>query len=80
MLIPIIKSTLSLLVSPLLSENYHVFQYNSRGVGKSSGWPSFTGFSEVNDLKEVVNWAMQRISDVRSLVIVVGCSLHYSLP
>lgn len=77
-LYPVLTSTLSLLVVPLVSEDYHVIRYNSRGVGNSSGWPSFTGFREVKDLKEVVDWAMQRISDVRSLVIVVRCPIrHY---
>ena|SRR6266540_6144991 len=66
-------SALSLLVEPLLAKNYHVIQYNSRGVGKSSGWASFTGFSEAQDLQEVVNWAIGKLSDVQSLVVVVCC-------
>lgn len=59
------------LVEPLLAQNYHVLQYNSRGVGGSSGWPSFTGYKEAEDLKALVQWAMGQISDVRSAVIAV---------
>ncbi|KAF9524853.1 Alpha/Beta hydrolase protein [Crepidotus variabilis] len=65
------------LVDPLLSERYHVIQYNARGVGGSSGWSSFTGFSEGKDLQDVVEWSMQKIGNVIS-VLLVGYS-HGSL-
>ena len=59
------------LVEPLTSKMYHVLRYNSRGVGASSGQASFTGFSEVEDLAAVVQWALDRIPNIRSLVILV---------
>ncbi|KAH9481419.1 hypothetical protein JR316_0005945 [Psilocybe cubensis] len=65
------------LVEPLLVQNYHVLHYNSRGVGNSSGWPSFTGFKEAKDLEDLVQWAMGQISDIRS-VLIAGYS-HGSL-
>jgi len=67
--------TLALLVDPLLEANYHVVQYNSRGVGKSSGWPSFTGSSEAKDLEAVVSWLMEKITNIQTLVIVVSNSI-----
>ena len=59
------------LIEPLTSEGYHVLRYNSRGVGASTGRASFTGFSEVEDLEAVVQWALDRIPDIQSLVILV---------
>lgn len=65
------------LVEPLLSRNYHVLQYNSRGVGGSSGWASLTGYKEAEDLKALVQWAIDGLSDVRSVVIVVRFVAEY---
>ena len=59
------------LIEPLTSKGYHVLRYNSRGVGASTGRASFTGFSEVEDLEAVVQWALDRIPDIQSLVILV---------
>jgi alpha/beta superfamily hydrolase len=59
------------LVEPLLIHNYHVLSYNSRGVGGSTGWSSFTGFKEGEDLKAISKWAIENFPDVRSLVILV---------
>ncbi|PPQ65269.1 hypothetical protein CVT26_000229 [Gymnopilus dilepis] len=61
---------LSYLAEPLLSHNYHVLRFNSRGVGGSSGWASLTGFKEVEDLKAVIQWALENIPGVESLVIL----------
>lgn len=69
-----------MLLEPLLFKGYHVLQYNSRGVGKSSGWPSFTGLSEAKDLQDVVAWAMQKIPDVRALTIMVSFMFSYLSP
>jgi uncharacterized protein len=63
---------LHLLEEVLLQKNYHILRYNSRGVGASSGWPSLTGYKEVEDLKALVKWALSEISDVKSLVIIVS--------
>jgi uncharacterized protein len=59
------------LIEPLTSKGYHVLRYNSRGVGASTGRSSFTGFSEVEDLEAVVQWALNSLPDIRSLVILV---------
>lgn len=59
------------LIEPLTSKGYHVLRYNSRGVGASTGRASFTGFSEVEDLEAVVQWALDRVPDIQSLVILV---------
>jgi alpha/beta superfamily hydrolase len=65
-------SVLDILAEPLLECSYHVLTFNCRGVGKSSGWPSFTGLSEVADLREMVQWALQTVPNVGSLVIIVS--------
>ena len=61
-------------IEPLLSQGYHVVRYNSRGVGKSTGWASLTGISEGKDLEALVQWAIALISDIRDVVIFVSCS------
>ncbi|KAJ3996522.1 Alpha/Beta hydrolase protein [Lentinula boryana] len=61
---------LDILTKPLLTKGYHVFRYNSRGVGGSSGWPTLTGLTEGKDLEAVVDWSVRYISDV----VIVGYS------
>ena len=61
---------LQLLTEPLIERGYDVLRYNSRGVGKSTGWASFTGSREAEDLKELVQWA-QSTMHLTSLVFVV---------
>ncbi|KAH9944820.1 Alpha/Beta hydrolase protein [Amylocystis lapponica] len=58
------------LAGPLREQGYHVLRYNSRGVGKSSGWASLTGFSEARDLAEMARWAVDTIRSVTSVAIV----------
>jgi len=58
------------LVPALIAKNYHVIRYNSRGVGNSTGWASFTGLSEVEDLRELVKYALELIPGVCSVVFV----------
>jgi alpha/beta superfamily hydrolase len=54
-------------------------RFNSRGVGKSTGWSSFTGTNEGIDLHALVQWGLDNIPDVRSVVIVVRVQvLSYS--
>ncbi|KAK0211046.1 Alpha/Beta hydrolase protein [Desarmillaria ectypa] len=66
--------------------HYYLLRYNSRGVGKSSGWPSLTGLSEGEDLRALVHWALGTIGNIKSLVIVgyshgsLIASLHSTLP
>lgn len=64
------------LIEPFISRNYYVLRYNSRGVGASTGRASFTGFSEVEDLKTTVEWALGTDPDIRSLVILVCVCLN----
>ncbi|KAJ6607401.1 Alpha/Beta hydrolase protein, partial [Mycena sp. CBHHK59/15] len=65
------------LMDPLHAQGYHVLRYNSRAVGRSTGWASFTNFSEANDLQALIEWAITTVQNVRS-VAVVGYS-HGSL-
>ncbi|KAI1796933.1 alpha/beta-hydrolase [Ganoderma leucocontextum] len=60
---------LQLLAEPLLENGYDVIRYNSRGVGKSTGWASFTGHREGEDLKELVQWARSTMPNITSLVL-----------
>jgi alpha/beta superfamily hydrolase len=60
------------LTDPLLEAKYHIIRYNSRGVGKSTGFSSFTGFSETEDLKALVQWALGRIGNITSVVLIVS--------
>lgn len=70
---------LSYLAETLLTNNnYHVLRFNSRGVGKSSGWASFTGLSEGKDLEELIQWALGAVANVKSLVLLVSEIAHFS--
>ena len=73
------NSVLQILTEPLLERGYDVIRYNSRGVGKSTGWASFTGHREGEDLKELVQWARNTIPNITSLVIAVRNLLATSL-
>ena len=64
-------SVLMELIEPLTSKGYHVLRYNSRGVGASTGRSSLTGFSEVEDLEAVVQWTLDTVPHIRSIVILV---------
>ncbi|THH32246.1 hypothetical protein EUX98_g1953 [Antrodiella citrinella] len=55
---------------PLLERGYYVLRYNSRGVGKSSGWSSLTGLTEAQDLQDLVQWALGTIEGVKHVVIL----------
>ncbi|KAI9000443.1 alpha/beta-hydrolase [Trametes punicea] len=61
---------LETVTEPLLERGYDVLRYNSRGVGNSKGWPSLTGSREVEDLKELIHWAMSMIPNLSKLVIL----------
>ncbi|KAG5716786.1 hypothetical protein E4T56_gene7911 [Termitomyces sp. T112] len=79
-------SVLCPLASHLYTDNYHILRYNSRGVGLSTGWASFTGFSEAKDLEDLVTWATQQITNLKSLVLIgysygsLIASLHPIIP
>ena len=55
----------------LLRRSYHVLRFNSRAVGGSTGWSSFTGASEAKDLQALVQWGLETVPDVRSVVVAV---------
>lgn len=63
---------LQALVHPLTHYlKFHVLRYNARGVGRSSGWKSLTGLQEGDDLRELVQYALKRLGDVRQVVFIV---------
>ena len=86
---------------PLFAKGYHVLRYNSRGVGRTTGWASFTGIQESEDLrgkriliqvrrvlhwhlslllypKELIDWALTKLSNVQHILIIVRCMLLYN--
>ncbi|OSC96894.1 alpha/beta-hydrolase [Trametes coccinea BRFM310] len=77
---------LDIVAEPLLERGYQVLRYNSRGVGKSKGWPSLTGSKEVEDLQELVEWARSSRPNLSKLVILgyshgsLIASMHPVLP
>ncbi|KAG8968292.1 hypothetical protein FRC03_007948, partial [Tulasnella sp. 419] len=50
--------------------DYHVVLFNSRGVGHSSGHSSLTGIPESEDLLKVIEWALQEVGSVETVVLV----------
>ena len=64
-------SVLQIVTEPLLERGYDVLRYNTRGTGKSKGWPSLTGSQEVEDLKELVGWVRSNTPNLAKLVILV---------
>lgn len=64
--------TLDVLTRLLQNKNYNVIRYNSRGVGKSTGWPSLTGKAEGEDLKAIVKEFMAGKPEIDSLTIIVS--------
>ncbi|KAG5647369.1 hypothetical protein DXG03_000437 [Asterophora parasitica] len=71
---PVLRS-----VEDELLESHFVLRYNSRGVGGSTGWSSFTGFSEAKDLEDLAEWAVQKISTVKALVLVLPFTFPFIL-
>lgn len=68
----------------LQDKNYYVIRYNSRGVGKSSGWPSLTGKAEGEDLEALVQDFLVEKPEIDSLTVIVSTtsckmSMHSSL-
>ena len=67
---------LAALLHPLTHyHKFYVLRYNARGVGLSSGWKSFTGLQEAEDLRELVKCALKRLGDVCEVVLIVSIQL-----
>ncbi len=64
---------LALLIGPLRERGFHALRFNSRGVGSSTGWASFTGTNEGKDLEALVLWVLGHVTDVESVVLIVSC-------
>lgn len=56
------------LVGPLLEYEYYVVLFNSRGVGKSTKWPSLSALSEAEDLRELVQVLVQELAQAQSYI------------
>ncbi|KAI0046578.1 alpha/beta-hydrolase [Auriscalpium vulgare] len=80
---PVLRS----LDHPLSSRlGFHVIRFNSRGVGRSSGWASLNGIQEVEDLKELVKYAVEKVGNVTDVALIgysngsLPASMHPLLP
>lgn len=60
------------IASSLASDGYVAVTFDMRGVGKSTGRPSLTGFAEVKDVVAVSNWVSHHLSLHR--ILLVGSS------
>ncbi|KAL8467436.1 hypothetical protein ACS0TY_030906 [Phlomoides rotata] len=56
----------------LADKGFTAVTFNMRGVGKSTGRASLTGFTEVDDVVSVCNWASHNLSAHR--ILLVGSS------
>jgi len=78
--------TIQIIVQLLQDHNFYVVYYNSRGVGKSNGWPSFTGKTEGSDLEALVQQFLEKHSQVNSVTFIgyshgsLIATLHPVLP
>ncbi|MED6130881.1 hypothetical protein PIB30_004742 [Stylosanthes scabra] len=60
------------IASALADKGYVAVTFDMRGVGRSTGRASLTGFSEVNDVVSVSNWLSNHLS--LSRILLVGSS------
>ncbi|KAI6037677.1 Alpha/Beta hydrolase protein [Pisolithus marmoratus] len=63
---PVIQSIVKLFAR----HNCYVVYYNSRGVGGSTGYPSFTGRQEGEDLQALVQQFLQKEAHITAVTIV----------
>ncbi|KAK8520549.1 hypothetical protein V6N13_031007 [Hibiscus sabdariffa] len=57
------------IASGLANKGYPAVTFDMRGVGRSTGKPSLTGFAEVADVVAVCNWVSQIISSHKILLL-----------
>ncbi|GMJ15557.1 hypothetical protein like AT5G19630 [Hibiscus trionum] len=57
------------IASGLADKGYPAVTFDMRGVGRSTGKPSLTGFAEVADVVAVCNWVSQIISSHKILLL-----------
>jgi pimeloyl-ACP methyl ester carboxylesterase len=55
------------LVTPFLERGYHIVLFNSRGVGKSTKWPSLSALSEAEDLGQLIKILVKHIGEKGSV-------------
>lgn len=60
------------IASGLAERGYRAVTFDMRGVGRSTGRASLTGFSEVKDVEAVCKWACSNLSTDR--ILLVGSS------
>lgn len=66
------QSLLGGIASRLARKGYKAVTFDMRGVRRSKGKPSLTGFKEINDVVAVCRWASQNLSTNR--ILLVGSS------
>ncbi|KAJ7979049.1 alpha/beta-Hydrolases superfamily protein [Quillaja saponaria] len=60
------------IASGLAGEGYQTVTFDMRGVGRSTGRPSITGFAEIKDVVAVCKWVCENVSVDR--ILLVGSS------
>ncbi|KAG6374306.1 hypothetical protein JVT61DRAFT_4329 [Boletus reticuloceps] len=63
--------TVQTIVKCLQDNDFFVVYYNSRGVGQSTGWPSFNGKTEGSDLEALVQQFLEGHPQVKSVTFIV---------
>ncbi|PHT93657.1 hypothetical protein T459_01539 [Capsicum annuum] len=66
------QSLLKGIASGVSRKGYKALTFDMRGVGRSSGKPSITGFKEVEDVVAVCKWACQNLAVNK--ILLVGSS------
>lgn len=66
------QSLLRGIASGLSRKGYKALTFDMRGVGRSTGKPSITGFEEIKDVVAVCKWACENLSVNK--ILLVGSS------
>ncbi|KAH7884613.1 Alpha/Beta hydrolase protein [Phlebopus sp. FC_14] len=78
--------TVQTIVRLLSDHDFYTVSYNSRGVGNSTGWPSFTGELEGKDLQALVQRFLEERQEIKSVTFIgyshgsLVATLHPALP